>query len=127
MAKLFMDTWRTVGLEMVKFVLLACVWFPLWVVGLLFPPISPVTTIVGMLFTVMYPAIDYIDWPVARRDLGVRYRIRFFGRNLLPMLGFGSGVWIFLFIPFVNLFFMPAAVAGGTLLYLDLARGENDS
>jgi len=38
----------------------------------------------------------------------------------VPMFGFGTGVWLFLFIPFLNLFFMPAAVAGGTLLYLDL-------
>jgi uncharacterized protein involved in cysteine biosynthesis len=27
-------------------------------------------------------------------------------------------VWLLLFIPLVNLFFMPAAVAGGTLLFL---------
>jgi uncharacterized protein involved in cysteine biosynthesis len=29
-------------------------------------------------------------------------------------------VWLFLFIPLVNLLFMPAAVAGGTLLFLDV-------
>ena len=38
------------------------------------------------------------------------------------MLGFGAGVYLFLMIPLVNLFFMPAAVAGGTLLFLDLER-----
>ena len=42
------------------------------------------------------------------------------------MFGFGTGVWLFLFIPLVNLLFMPAAVAGGTLLFLDL-EGEGTS
>jgi uncharacterized protein involved in cysteine biosynthesis len=32
--------------------------------------------------------------------------------------GFGTGVWLLLFIPLVNLFFMPAAVAGGTMLFV---------
>ena len=29
-------------------------------------------------------------------------------------------MWLFLIVPFVNLLFMPAAVAGGTLLFLEL-------
>jgi uncharacterized protein involved in cysteine biosynthesis len=36
------------------------------------------------------------------------------------VLGFGASVWVLLLIPLVNLFFMPAAVAGGTMLFLDL-------
>jgi len=38
--------------------------------------------------------------------------------------GFGTGVWILLFVPLVNLFFMPAAVAGGTMLFLGLERAR---
>jgi CysZ protein len=36
------------------------------------------------------------------------------------VVGFGTGVWVLLFIPLVNLFFMPAAVAGGTMLFVAL-------
>ena len=39
-----------------------------------------------------------------------------------PVAGFGTGVWVLLFIPLVNLFFMPAAVAGGTMLFLAMNR-----
>ena len=39
------------------------------------------------------------------------------------VFGFGTGVWLFLFIPLLNLLFMLAAVAGGTLMFLDL-EGE---
>jgi uncharacterized protein involved in cysteine biosynthesis len=30
------------------------------------------------------------------------------------------GIWVIMLIPLLNLFFMPAAVAGATLMYLDL-------
>ena len=40
-------------------------------------------------------------------------------------LGFGVAVTVCLFVPLLNLFFMPMAVAGGTRLFLDLmAYGE---
>ncbi|MBW2402413.1 MAG: EI24 domain-containing protein, partial [Deltaproteobacteria bacterium] len=66
--------------------------------------------------------IDYIDWPAARRDWSVRDRVAFTRRQLPAVAGFGTGVSLLLFIPLVNLFFMPAAVAGGTLLFLALQQ-----
>jgi uncharacterized protein involved in cysteine biosynthesis len=39
------------------------------------------------------------------------------------MLGFGFAVWACLFVPLLNLVFMPLSVAGGTLLFLDLEAG----
>ena len=46
----------------------------------------------------------------------------FDGLNEFGNSTFGTGVWLFLFVPLVNLLFMPAAVAGGTLLFLELER-----
>ena len=37
-------------------------------------------------------------------------------------LGFGAGVGLFVFVPLVNLLFMPAAVAGGVLFHAELER-----
>ena len=79
-----------------------------------------VYTVFAFGLTATYFALDYIDWPASRRDRAVRERLRMVRRHLPTMLGFGTGVWVLLFIPFVNLFFMPAAVAGGTLLFLDV-------
>jgi uncharacterized protein involved in cysteine biosynthesis len=44
------------------------------------------------------------------------------------MLGLGAAIWALLFVPLLNVLFMPAAVAGGTLLFLDLhpAPGTGD-
>ena len=45
-------------------------------------------------------------------------------RQLPAVAGFGTGVWVLLFIPLVNLLFMPAAVAGGTMLFVELQSTE---
>ena len=73
--------------------------------------------------TAVYLGVDYIDWPAARRDWSVGDRVAFVRRQLPAIAGFGCGVWVLLFIPLVNLLFMPAAVAGGTMLFVDLGEG----
>jgi CysZ protein len=118
------DAVRTIFLELFKLFVWLSIMGPLLLVGIFVPVISPIVDIIGFLFTALYFAVDYIDWPASRRNRGIRYRFGLLGKHFLPMLGFGVGVWLFLFIPFVNLFFMPAAVAGGTLLYLDLEAGQ---
>jgi CysZ protein len=115
------DALRTVLLEIAKLALYVSVMGPLFVLSLLVPVLGPILYYVfGFFFTAGYFAIDYIDWPASRRDRGIRQRFGVLRRHWWPMLGFGTGVWLFLFVPLVNLLFMPAAVAGGTLLFLEL-------
>ncbi len=117
------DSVRTIGLELFKLVIYAVVMLPMLLFSYV-PVVGPVLyAIVGFLFTALYFAIDYVDWPASRRNRSIHFRFGMLQDHFLPMFGFGTGVWLFLFIPLVNLLFMPAAVAGGTLLFLDL-EGE---
>lgn len=119
------DAARAILLELVKLLIYALVMGPTFVISQFVPVVGPIVyTILGFVFTAMYFSIDYIDWPASRRNKGIRYRFGMMREHALPMLGFGSGVWLFLFIPLVNLLFMPACVAGGTLLYLELEGSE---
>ncbi len=112
---------RGIGGEIAKLALYAAVMLPLFFVSLLIPGAGQlVYSAVGFVLTAAYFAIDYVDWPASRRDGGFRFRLGMVRRHGAAMLGFGCGVWLFLLIPFVNLLFMPAAVAGGTLLFLEL-------
>ena len=112
---------RTILLEIAKLTGYFVVMGPLFVLSFVVPVVGQIVySIFGFLFTAMYWAIDYVDWPATRADRGIRYRMGLARRHFLPMFGFGTGVWLFLFVPFLNLLFMPAAVAGGTMLYLDL-------
>ncbi len=120
------DSVRTVGVELVKLLLYVAVMLPMFLFSYV-PVVGPVVyAVVGFLFTALYFAIDYVDWPASRRNRDVRFRFGMLRRRFWSMFGFGTGVWLFLFIPLVNLFFMPAAVAGGTLLFLDM-EGEGTS
>jgi len=122
---LLRDVVRTVGLELAKLLLYMLIVGPLWVASLLLPVVGQVVyTIFWFVFTAMYWAVDYVDWPASRRNRGIAYRFQMLKRHFLPMLGYGTGVWLFLFVPGLNLLFMPAAVAGGTMLYLDLEGGD---
>ncbi len=116
------DLLRTVALEAGKLTIYIGIMLPMLIFSWVVPGCGQVVyAIFGFLFSVLYLAVDYVDWPAARRGWSVGKRARFARKNLVPMLGFGTGVWILLFIPFANLLFMPAAVAGGTRLFLDLA------
>lgn len=121
--RMLREVWRTIVIELAKLALYLAVMLPLLLVNLIPAVGSVIYSVVGFLFTAIYFAVDYVDWPASRRDRGLRYRAGMVKRHFWPMFGFGTGVWLFLFIPLVNLLFMPAAVAGGTLLFLDL-EGE---
>lgn len=118
------DSARTVGLEALKMALYLVVMVPLYLLSLLLPGVGQVIyTVIAFVFTALYFSVDYVDWPASRRSRSITYRFGMLREHFLPMFGFGTGVWLFLFIPIVNLLFMPAAVAGGTLLFLDLDEG----
>jgi CysZ protein len=115
------DLGRSLRLELIKLCVYAAVMGPLLVLSWMLPGIGQLLYIVfASLFTAMYFAIDYVDWPASRRGLGWRARLGLLRTRPLLMLGFGFAVSVCLFVPLLNLCFMPFAVAGGTRLFLDL-------
>lgn len=118
MKRMFADVVRTIRLELGKVLLYAAIVGPMFLASFFIPGVGQVISIVGFALTVIYLGVDYVDWPAARRDWSVGDRVAFTRRQLPAMAGFGTGVWVLLFIPLVNLFFMPAAVAGGTMLFV---------
>jgi CysZ protein len=94
---------------------------PLLVASWLLPGVGQALYMVfASAFTWLYFAIDYVDWPASRRGLSLRARLDLVRTRPFLMLGFGFAVAVCLFVPLLNLCFMPFAVAGGTRLFLDL-------
>jgi CysZ protein len=124
--RLAQDLARTLRLEALKLLALALILGPLFVGSLLVPGAGQALYAgVSAFVTCAYFGLDYIDWPASRRGLGVRARVAIFFRRPLLMLGFGAAVWLCLFVPLLNLTFMPIAVAGGTRLFLDLEAEQH--
>jgi len=121
LSELLGDAARSVQLVLLKLAIYVGWMIPLWIVGLVVPVVGPITqAVLGFALTVAFLALDHIDWAAARHGLSVSQRLRLLGKHPGPLLAFGLSVWCFLFIPIVNLFLIPAAVAGGTLLFIDL-------
>jgi len=119
------DVGRTIQIELGKLALYVGVMLPLFVLSSLVPVVGPVVfAFVGWISTALFFAFDYMDWPMSRRGWGFRRRIAFLRGDLASAMGFGTGCWLLLFLPVVNVFFVAGAVTGGTNLFLDLSEAK---
>lgn len=85
-------------------------------------------TAFGVLVSAYMFAYEYLGYPMDRRRFSWAQKRTFLRSKLRSALGFGLGSVAVAAVPVINFFFIPAAVAGGTLLFLDLARNRrNDS
>lgn len=124
---LLRDLARAVWLEVAKLLVYGATMAPLLLVGIWVPAVgSVVTSPAALLLSMSFLAIDYVDWPAARRNWPVRRRLSLLRRDTAQMLGFGLGVWVAMLVPLLNLMFMPAAVAGGTLMFLAMTKERQD-
>lgn len=67
-------------------------------------------------------AAEHIGAPVARRRYPSRTVFRLARERTALFLGLGAAIWMVLFIPVINAFFLPLAVIAGTEAFLGLER-----
>ena len=79
-------------------------------------------TVLGPAWTMAWLATEYLDAPMARHlyPFGQVRGVVF--RRLPLSLGFGAAVYVLLWVPILNLFFIPVAVVSGTLLFRALRQ-----
>jgi CysZ protein len=109
------DQVRKVALLLTGYALLLVVWI-IPVAG------TVLWSVLAWLWTALWCAAEYVDVPMGRH----RYRFaqtRGVLRERLGLaLGFGGAVSVMLMVPLVNFLVVPAAVVGGTALFLELRR-----
>lgn len=118
------DVGRAVRIEILKVLIYVAVVGPIFIASFFIPGLGQLISLLGFALTAIYLGLDYVDWPAARRNWSVADRVALARKQLPAIAGFGTGVWAVLFIPVLNLLFMPAAVAGGTMLFLSLAPSK---
>jgi len=74
-------------------------------------------TVLGTAWTMAWLATEYLDAPMARHLYAFREVRGVVVRRLSLSLGFGAAVYVLLWVPILNLFFIPVAVVSGTLLF----------
>ncbi len=64
-------------------------------------------------------ALTFVTYPQSRRRQGILESLSFIRNHVFSCLGFGLAVTLLFAIPIINLFALPVAVVGGTLLFLE--------
>ena len=112
---------RLMASELSKLLYLAICLLPLLLLQFI-PVINLIAPLLIFLFGAWMFALEYLDYPLGNHGALFRDVRGVLKQRRQLALGFGSGVAILSAIPIVNLFIMPAAVAGATALYVDHLR-----
>ena len=95
----------------------------LWAIPFLLLFFIPVINIVAPFLWIVYSAwmlaIQYLDIPMGNHNIAGQQIRQAARQERFLVLGFGSMALLLTSIPFVNFIAMPAAVAGGTLLWVE--------
>jgi CysZ protein len=94
----------------------------LTLVGWFFPPAAVVTVPLKILVGALLVGWDLVDYPLAMHGLRLGARLRWAGRHLGALLGFGLAATIFFAVPGLGLLALPCGVAGATRLTRELSR-----
>jgi CysZ protein len=123
---LYREGWRAIGDETRKlgfFVAVQAILLPLNI----FPLIGNLAYMVLSLgFGVLFVALEFVDYPMARRRIPFAERRRTVWRNRAVMSGFGGSLFLSFLIPGLNLIVLPLGVVGGTLLYHELSGAPEE-
>jgi CysZ protein len=92
----------------------------LLVLQLAVPAGAMVWWVAGWGWTALWACAEYLDAPLSRRDRPFSEVRQVLVRRTSLALGFGLALTLLLWIPLVNLFLVPVAVAAGTLLHRSL-------
>jgi CysZ protein len=79
----------------------------------------PVLTPIWGLATPLLVALQFVVYPLSRREKGLKETFAWMGRNLPACFGYGVVVGLGFGIPIVSLVLIPTAVVAGTLLYCE--------
>jgi len=93
------------------------------VINLLAPPL-------WLLFGSWMMSVQYTDYAADNNGVSFSELRRQLSSDRIASFGFGLPVYLMLLVPLLNLVLMPAAVAGGTVLWVEefgSARGEPDA
>ena len=104
--------------EIQKLLFYLCVIIPLFFIGFI-PAAGEIISIsIGTFFSFFYNALEFLDYPMSRRNLTFRKRLNTVQSGGMLTYGFGCICFLFMFIPFLNVFLKPLLVVSGTDLYL---------
>ena len=113
------DLGRAIAFELKKLLLVLAVGLGLLLLNLI-PVIGQALAIAGgVVLGATISCLDFFDYPLERRRLGFRQKLRLIRGSMPASAGFGLACLWLVSIPFVNLLSIPLCVAAGSLFFCD--------
>lgn len=89
------------------------------------PVVNLLSPFLWFLFSVWMLSVQYMDYPMDNHKISFHDMQARLKRRWWHTMGFGLTSYFLMFVPFINLIFMPAAVAGATWLWVN-CLSDND-
>ncbi|MBX2809180.1 MAG: sulfate transporter CysZ [Cellvibrionaceae bacterium] len=90
-----------------------------------FPLINLAVPLLAMLWGAWVMSLQYVDYPADNNHLSFKALRHKLAQQRFAAIGFGGAVMLLSMTPLFNIFLMPIAVAGGTLLWIESLSTEN--
>jgi len=75
--------------------------------------------IIGTIFSFFYNALDFLDYPMTRRKMKFKQKLKVTRSGKMLIYGFGCAAFLLMFLPIINVFMKPILVVAGTSLYYE--------
>ncbi|SNR68705.1 CysZ protein [Methylobacillus rhizosphaerae] len=108
---------RTLGRELRKLMYFLPRTLALLLLSLV-PGLNLLAAPLWLLFGIWMMCVQYLDYPADNHKLGWQDMLRWLRKKRWKSLGFGSSVYLALWIPGLNIIMMPAAIVGATLFWV---------
>lgn len=113
---------RTIAREFQKLLYFAgigiCIYFGLLILGFI-PLLNLLAPVIAISWACWVLALQYVDYAADNNQREFKQLRMWCGEKRMPTLVFGATVFVCTLIPIVNILVMSAAVAGGTLYWLE--------
>jgi CysZ protein len=119
----WLDTWLNIKSELKKLGLYFSFLIFFFLLGFI-PLIGTIISVVlSTLFSFFFNAVDFLDYPMTRRYMTLRQKIKITYSKPMLSLGFGCAAFLIMFLPVVNMVLKPLCVISGTVIYFEKEYG----
>jgi CysZ protein len=80
---------------------------------------SIISAILGLIFLFYYNAFDFLDYPMTRKRMSFKLKLKTVSSGKMVTYGFGCIAFLLMFLPVVNVFLKPLLVVSGTAIYFE--------
>ncbi len=113
------DAYISIKGEIQKLLFYLAIMFFIFLLNLI-PAIGSVTSaVLGFVFSCYYNALDFLDYPMTRKKMYFRSKLKVTSSGKMVSYGFGLISFLMMFLPVINVFMKPVLVVAGTSLYFE--------